>query len=389
MHISVRHASVSALFAGLLAAFVGFAGSFAVVVQGLTNVGASPGQVASGLMAACVAIGFGSILLSYLRAEPISLAWSTPGLAFLATLPVPEGGFPVAVGAFVVASVLIILSGLWRPLGRAVSAIPKPLAGAMLAGVLLPLCLAPFQAIAQFPSIALPIVVTWAVVGRIKKLLAVPAAVCVAAVLISLNAAPSADAVDLALTRPILTIPAFTVAGVTGIAIPLFIITMAGQNVTGIAVLSSFGYRPDPGAMFRWTGLFSLLIVPFAAPLVNLAAITAAICAGPDVHDDPARRYWAAFTSGILYLAIAVFAGVAVLSLSIAEPILIAAVAGLALLGALASSFVTAVGDVEAREAALVTFLATASGLTFFGIGGAFWGLLAGGALYLWDKRKA
>ncbi len=389
MHISVRHASVSTLFAGLLAAFVGFAGSFAVVVQGLTNVGASPGQVASGLMAACVAIGFGSILLSYLRAEPISLAWSTPGLAFLATLPVPEGGFPVAVGAFVVASVLIILSGLWRPLGRAVSAIPKPLAGAMLAGVLLPLCLAPFQAIAQFPSIALPIVVTWAVVGRIKKLLAVPAAVCVAAVLISLNAAPSADAIDLALTRPILTMPAFTVAGVTGIAIPLFIITMAGQNVTGIAVLSSFGYRPDPSAMFRWTGLLSLLIVPFAAPLVNLAAITAAICAGPDVHDDPARRYWAAFTSGILYLAIAVFAGVAVLSLSIAEPILIAAVAGLALLGALASSLVTAVGDVEAREAALVTFLATASGLTFLGIGGAFWGLLAGGALYLWDKRKA
>ena len=380
--------SGAALSAGLLSAFVGFAGSFAVVVQGLSSVGATPLQAASGLMAAAVAMGLCGVVLSVWLRQPISVAWSTPGAAFLATLAVPEGGFAVAVGAFLVAGALIVLAGVWAPLGRAVTAIPRPIASAMLAGVLLPLCLAPFQAIAAFPWIGLPVVLTWVVMARIKRLLAVPAAVLIASVLIAMTV----DIVGIqhaAWSGPVWIMPAFSLAGITGIALPLFVITMASQNITGIAVLGTYGYRPDAGTMFRWTGAFCLLSAPFGSHGINLAAITAAICAGEEAHPDPARRYWAAIVAGLAYALFGLTAGLAVAFMSVAPPILIAAVAGLALLGALATSLISAVETPRDREAALVTFLVTASGLTFFGIGGAFWGLLAGGALYLWDHRAA
>ncbi len=379
--------SGSAVFAGVLAAFVGFASSFAVILQGLTTVGASPAQAASGLMAGCAAIAVGAIGLSLWTRQPVALAWTTPGGAFLATLSVPEGGFAVAVGAFLVTSALIILAGLWRPLGRAASALPKSLANAMLAGVLLPLCLAPFQAIAAYPALALPIVVTWAVVARIRKVLAVPAAVVAAVVAIGMTSDFSgANLMDT--SGPIFVMPAFSLQSIFSISIPLFIITMAAQNVTGIAVLASYGYRPDPNAMFRATGLLSLITAPFGAVMTNLAAITAAMCASPEVHDDPARRYWASVATGLSYIGLTFLAGLAAAALSVAPPLLIAGVAGLALLGALTGSIIGALEVESEREAAVVTFLITASGMTFFGIGGAFWGLLAGGALYLWDQRQ-
>ena len=162
---------------------------------------------------------------------------------------------------------------------------------------------------------------------------------------------------------------------------------MASQNITGIAVLTSFGYRPDAGSMFRWTGAFGLVAAPFGCHAVNLAAITAAICAGEDAHPDPARRYWSAVVAGVVYVLFGLTAGMAVSFIRVSPPILIEAVAGLALLGALATSFVSAMAEARDREAALVTLLVTASGVTFFGIGGAFWGLVAGGAIYFWEHR--
>jgi benzoate membrane transport protein len=377
-----------AFAAGVLAAFVGFAGSFAIVVQGLYGVGASGAEAASGLMALSVAMGLCGIFLSLKTRMPISVAWSTPGAAFLATLVPMEGGFPIAVGAFLVTAVLIILAGLWKPLGRAVSAIPKPLAAAMLAGVLLPLCLAPFEAIVEFPYVGLPILVVWAVVAKINRLFAVPAAVFVAAVLIVTVFDFDAAAMGALWSSPVVVMPRFTVAGIVGIALPLFVITMAGQNITGIAVLGSFGYKPDAGAMFSWTGLFSLASAPFGGHAVNLAAITTAICAGPEAHPDPNKRYWAAVIGGATYIVFGLTAGAAIAFISLSPPILIAAVAGLALFGALSTSLVSAMGCERDREAALITFLVTASGMTFFGISGVFWGLLAGGAVYLWDHRR-
>ena len=385
----VKDFSGSAFAAGVLAAFVGFAGSFAIVVQGLYGVGASGAEAASGLMVLSVSMGLCAVFLALKTRMPISVAWSTPGAAFLATVAPLEGGFSVAVGAFVVTAVLIILAGLWKPLGRAVSAIPKPLASAMLAGVLLPLCLAPFEAIAAYPYVGLPIVVVWAVVARINRLFAVPAAVLVTAVLIVAVFDIDGGQIGNLWSNPVVVMPSFTVAGLVGIALPLFIITMAGQNITGIAVLGSFGYKPDAGAMFGWTGLFSLASAPFGGHAVNLAAITTAICAGEEAHPDPDKRYWAAVVGGVTYIIFGLTAGAAIAFISLSPPILIAAVAGLALIGALSSSLVSSLESVRDREAALITFLVTASGITFFGISGVFWGLLAGGAIYDWDHRRA
>ena len=383
----MKDASISAFAAGCLAAFVGFSSSFAIVVQGLRGVGATPAQAASGLMILTIAMGVCGILLSVKTRMPVSVAWSTPGAAFLVTLSPPEGGFAVAVGAFMVTGFLFVVSGLWAALGRWISAIPGVLASAMLAGVLLPLCLAPFAAVAQFPAIGLPILAVWAVVARAKKLLAVPAAVAVAALLIATTTDINSAQMQW-WAAPIWVAPKFTLAGIIGIALPLFIITMAGQNITGMAVLRRFGYEPGTARVFTWTGIFSIPAALFGAHAVCLAAITTAMCAGADAHPDPRRRYFAAVVGGAVYVLLGVCAVAAVAFISVSPPLLIAAVAGLALFGVLAESLVAALTPPTDREAALITFLITASGVTFFGIGAAFWGLLGGGALYLWRRRS-
>ncbi len=376
-----RGPSFSAIAAGLLASFVGFASSFAVVLRGLTEAGASPAQAASGLMAVSVAMGIGGIWLSWRSRMPISVAWSTPGAALLASTGVPEGGFPVAVGAFLAAGVLMVAAGLIRPLGRAVAAIPAPLANAMLAGVLLNLCLAPVRAVAFNPAMGLAILGIWAVVARFNRLLAVPAAVVVTAVLVAATTPLPFDGIGAMLPTPVLVMPEFTPVALLGIALPLFVVTMASQNIPGIAVLNANGYRPDPGPLFTRTGILTLLGAPLGGHAVNLAAITAAICAGPDSDPAPPRRWWAAVVAGLGYIAFGLLAGGATVLIAAAPPVLIEAAAGLALLGAFSGALMAAVADPARREAAAITFLVSASGLAFAGIGGAFWGLLAGIAM--------
>lgn len=385
--------SLQALATGILAAIVGFGSSFHIVLQGLTAVGASQREAASGLMALSISMGICAIWLSLRHRQPISIAWSTPGAALLATSATVDGGFANAVGAFIVCAVLIVVAGMWKKLGDWVASIPASLANAMLAGVLLGLCLAPVKAAAQIPELALPVIAVWAVLVVFKRLYAVPVAVALTMVLIGVTTPLHGLASASLLPDPVLIVPHFSIAGIIGIALPLFIVTMASQNIPGIAVLNVNGYRPDPGQLFRTTGLYSLASAPFGGHAVNLAAITAALCAGSDAHPDPARRYWAAIVAGIAYLAFGLLASVATAFIAAAPPILIQAVAGLALLGALAGSMMGAVAKVEDREAAVVTFVVTASGLSFFGISGAFWGLVAGGlilALTRWrDRRKA
>jgi benzoate membrane transport protein len=375
--------SMQALAAGLLAAFVGFAGAFAVVIRGLTAVGATPAEAASGVMALSIAMGLCGILLSLRLRMPISVAWSTPGGALLATSGPVAGGFGGAVGAFMVTAVLIVMCGQWKPLGRLVSAIPRALANAMLAGVLLGLCLAPMRAVASVPGLALPVVLVWVVVAQFARRFAVPAAVVVAVGLIAMTSSLPATSLGALWPVPVLVTPTFSLGGVIGIALPLFIVTMASQNIPGVAVLNVNGYRPEPGGLFTVTGLFGLLVAPFGGHAINLAAITAALCAGPEAHPDPGRRYWAAVVAGVGYVAFGLLAGAATMLISAAPPVLIEAVAGLALLGALGAALIGAVGEPHEREAAIVTFLVTASGLSFFGISGAFWGLVAGGLILL------
>ncbi len=374
---------------GLLAAFVGFASSFAVVVQGLVAVGASRAEAASGLMALSIAMGVCAVWLAARRRMPISIAWSTPGAALLATTGALDGGFAAAVGAFLLCGVLIVIAGAWKPLGRAVAAIPAPLANAMLAGVLLGLCLAPVKAVAASPAMGLAVVVTWAVVWRWKRLFAVPAAVAVTIVLIAATQSIPEGALGTLWPAPVLVAPVFPLEAVIGVAVPLFIVTMASQNIPGIAVLTVNGYRPEAGALFRATGFFSLLCAPFGGHAVNLAAITAALCAGEEAHPDPAKRWGAAVVAGIAYILFGLAAGAATALLSAAPPILIQAVAGLALLGSFGSALMGAVQAPEGREAAVITFVVTASGLTFLGVSGAFWGLLAGGAMLMLTRYRA
>lgn len=380
-----RGFSLQAASAGLLSAFVGFASSFAVVLAGLRGVGADPAQAASGLMALSFAMGLSAIILSLRLKMPVSIAWSTPGAALLATSAAVDGGFATAVAAFIISAVMVIVAGLWRPLGNPVARIPAPLANAMLAGVLLGLCLAPVRAVAVDPVSGLAIFVVWALVARFRPLLAVPAAVLVALALLILVVDLPPIAISGIMPEPVLVVPNFSLAAL-GLAIPLFIVTMASQNIPGIAVLNVNGYHPAPGPLFTATGLFSLITAPFGAHAVNLAAITAALCAGKDAHPDPERRYWAAIMAGVFYIIFGLFAGAATALVSAAPPVLIEAVAGLALLGAFGGAVMGAVVDERHRQAAIVTFIVTASGLTFAGVSGAFWGLVAGGAMY-WLSR--
>jgi benzoate membrane transport protein len=383
----LRDISSQSFFMGFLAAFVGTASSFAVVLQGLTAVGASPFEAASGLMALSISMGICAIVLSLKTRMPISIAWSTPGAALLATSGAVEGGFPVAVGAFIICAILIVICGTWKPLGKAVAAIPGPLANAMLAGVLLGLCLAPIKAVAFSPVLGLPIVLAWLIVARFNRLFAVPAALAafVLVLIFGVNFPDGAITnLHLSLVPPVaFVVPHFNLAGLVGIALPLFIVTMASQNIPGTAVLRAHDYNTPPGPLFATTGVFSLLSAPFGGHAVNLAAITAAMCAGEDAHPDPQKRYWAAIFAGIFYVVFGLLAGVITALVSLAPTILIEAVAGLALIGAFASSVVAAFRDENNREAAAVTFLITAASLTFYGISGAFWGLVAGGLIYI------
>ncbi|OKH89479.1 benzoate/H(+) symporter BenE family transporter [Thalassospira sp. TSL5-1] len=382
----LRDMSAQTFFMGFLAAFVGTASAFAVVLQGLAAVGATPFEAASGLMAVSVSMGLCAIVLSLKTRMPISIAWSTPGAALLATSGTIEGGFPVAVGAFIICAILIFICGIWKPLGKVVAAIPGPLANAMLAGVLLGLCLAPIKAIAFNPLLGLPIFITWLVVGRLNRILAVPAALG-AFILVLIFGVTFPDGavnnLDLSFVPPVeFVMPEFTLAGLVGIALPLFIVTMASQNIPGTAVLRAHDYHTAPGPLFAATGIFSLLSAPFGGHAMNLAAITAAMCAGEDAHPDPKKRYWAAIFAGMFYVLFGLLAGIITALVSLAPSILIEAVAGLALIGAFSNSALAAFRDENSREAAAVTFLVTAAGLSFYGISGAFWGLLAGGLLY-------
>lgn len=381
--------SRQAAMQGVLVAIVGYASSVAIVVQGLKAMGATSEQIASGLFVLGLGKGIVAIGLSLYTRMPISIAWTTPGLALLAVTPAVQGGFGAAVGAFIVVGVLIMLTALWSPLARLINAIPKAIANAMLAGIIFKLCLAPFIALKQSPAIAAVILLTWVVMLKFNRLYAVPAAVVVAVVALVLtgqtggNAAPVLPSISLVQ-------PVFTLEAMISIAIPLFIVTMASQNITGLAVLATFDFRPKLRDGLLATGFASAVTAPFGAPAINFAAITAALCASPEAHPDPGRRYVAAVVGGVGYILLALLAGVVTALVVYSSPLLIEAVAGLALIGSFASATANALQVEEDRIPAMATLLVTASGLALFNIGPAFWGLVIGWGLYLffrWQPR--
>lgn len=368
------------VIAGVVVALVGFASSFAIVLAGLHAVGASDAQASSGLLVLSVAMGVTGVVLSYIYKMPLSMAWTTPGAALLVAAGPVSGGYAAALGAIVLSGLLIVVAGLWAPLTRLITLIPGPLASGLLAGVLLPVCTAPVHAVVDVPKLAAPMVVVWLVLWKVARRWAVPGALAAAAIAVAIDPVDHAGAAHL-LPQLTWTTPALDLGTLLGLGLPLFVVTMVSQNVAGMAVLAAHGYRAPMRPVLAVTGAATVAGAPLGAHGINLAAITAAMAAGPDAGPDPKRRWLAAASAGAAYFVIGPCAGLATALLTASPPVLIEGVAGLALLGTLASALRAAMEDDDRREAAIVTFVVTASGVTALGISAPFWGLVAGLAL--------
>ncbi|MFJ4037846.1 benzoate/H(+) symporter BenE family transporter [Microbacterium sp. NPDC090007] len=368
------------LTAGVVTALVGFTSTFAVVLTGLRAVGATAEQAASGLLAITLAVGIGCIVLAGRSRIPITVAWSTPGVALLAATGAVEGGWPAVVGGFLVTAALILCTALFPPLGALIARIPPSIAQAMLAGVLLPLCVAPFVGLVDDPWGVAPVLVVWLVASRLLPRWAVPLAFVAAIAVVAIELARSGARMDAATLLPRLefTVPALSVGSVIGIALPLFVVTMASQNVPGVAVMKSLGYTVPWRPAMVVTGLGSAAAAGFGGHVMNLGAITAAIAAGPDAHPDPRRRWVAGLSAGATYLVLGALSAAFAAIVLLAPAGVIPAVAGVALFGAFGAAVQQAIDDPGERVPAVVTFLVAASGIAVFGVSAAFWALVAG-----------
>ena len=372
------------VLAGVVTALVGFGGAFPVVLAGLRAVGADERQAASGLLAVCVASGVVAVVLGLRTRMPVSIAWSTPGAALLIAAGPQPGGFAAAVGAFLLCGALIVLAGLVRPLGGSSRRSPRRSRGPCSPACC---CRCAWRRCRPSPRCRCS-PCRWCSCGRSSS--ASPGSGRCR----RRSPRPSWIVVDRAgarrrrpRARARLDRAALRPGDAGGVGLPLFLVTMASQNVPGMAVLATYGYRPRLGPILGATGLGTLGAAPFGGHAVNLAAISAALAAGPDADPDPGRRWIASVTAGVGLAALGLGAGLATALILLSPPVLVSAVAGLALLGALAR-LASAVSDPAAREAAAVTFVVTAAGVTFLGIGAAFWGLLAGGAMALLHRRR-
>lgn len=368
------------IVAGIVTALVGVTSSFAVVLTGLDAVGASRAQAASGLLILCLTMGASGLILAWRYRMPITVAWSTPGAAVLAATGAVDGGWPAAVGAFLVTAGLILLTALWPQLGRLIARIPPSIAQAMLAGVLLPLCLAPVTGLVANPWGVAPVVITWLVFVRVAPRWAVPLAFAAASVVVAVDVATTGASLDPALLLPRLefTAPTLTLGAVVGLALPLFLVTMASQNVPGVAIMRSYGYRVPWRPAMLVTGVGTALGATAGGHAVNLAAISAALAAAPEADPDPARRWVAGVSTGVSGMVLGGLSAALVALVVVAPAAVIPAVAGIALFAAFGSSVQQAIDDPGERLPAVVTFLVAASGIAVAGVSAAFWALVAG-----------
>ena len=375
-----RESIARPITAGIVTALVGFTSAFVVVLTGLDAVGATPEQASSGLLAVSVTMGLASIVLALTTRIPITVAWSTPGAALLAATGIVDGGWPAAIGAFLVTAALILLTGLLPQLGALIARIPPSIAQAMLAGVLFPLCLGPITGLAINPLEVAPVVIVWLIAARFLPRWAVPLAFVAAAIVIGIHVAVTGTTIEaLALVpRVELTAPTLTVQAVVGIALPLWLVTMASQNVPGVAVMKGFGYTVPWRRSMIVTGLGTALGAPAGGHAINLAAISAALAAGPDAGVDRDRRWIASVTSGIGVIILGLGSAAFGTLVLLAPVAVIPAVAGLALFAVFGSAVQQAIDDQGERIPAVVTFLTAASGVAILGVSAAFWALVAG-----------
>jgi benzoate membrane transport protein len=373
----MRDFSFGAVVAGFVAVLVGYTSSAVIVFEAARAAGATPAQTASWMWALGIGMGLTTIVLSLRYRMPVLTAWSTPGAALLIT---GVGGLPMAeiIGAFVLTGLAIVAIGLSGAFDRLMKRLPTALAAAMLAGVLLRFGLDAFGAMKSQFALVFAMFASYLVGRRVWPRFAVPVALAVGASIAGALGLFGALEWPTGLTRPEFVAPELSWAAAIGVALPLLVVTMASQNVPGVATLHAHGYAPPVSPIITTTGVATTLLAPFGGYAFNLAAITAAICMGQDAHPDPARRYTAAVSAGVLYVLIGLFGG-AVAGLFAAFPReLVLAIAGLALLGTIGNGLAAALKEESTRDAAVITFVATASGVTLFSIGSAFWGLVAG-----------
>jgi benzoate membrane transport protein len=376
MRALLRDLSLPAVVAGFVAVLVGFTSSVAIVFAAAQALGATPAQITSWMWALGLGMGLTTLLLSLWYRQPVLTAWSTPGAALLAGTS--GVGMNEAVGAFIACGVLIVLAGLTRTFERVMDRIPQAIAAALLAGVLARFGLDAVGAVKSAPLLVLAMVAAFLLGRRWWPRYAVPAVLAVGIAVAAAQGRLQWSRVIFEWGLPVWTAPVFSLPALVGVALPLFVVTMASQNLPGVAAQRAAGYRTPVSPPILVTGAASVLLAPFGGYAFNLAAITAAICMGREAHEDPARRYTAAVAAGLFYIVVGLAGGAVVGLLQAFPRELVLVVAGLALLATIAGGLAAALKDDKHRDAAGLTFLVTLSGVTLLGIGSAFWGVLAG-----------
>ena len=386
-----RDLSLTTATAGFVAVLVGFTSSVAIVFQAAQAFAATPAQTGSWLWALGLGMGLCTLLPSLYLRKPVMVAWSTPGAAVLATAGL-AGGFSMAeaVGAFMVCAALITLFGVTGWFERVMQRLPLAIASGLLAGVLARFGMQAFVAAQTDLPLVLLMLAAYLLGRRITPRFVVPLTLVLAIGFVAVTQGFQGPTLEFALTVPVFVAPVFTLAAAVSLALPLFVVTMASQNLPGVAAIQAAGFGNPPGAaagagipiskIITLTGVATLVLAPFGGFALNLSAITAAICMGPESHPDRQRRYTAAVVCGAIYVLIGLFGAAIVAALTAFPQELIAAIAGLALLGTIANALHVALRDEAHREAALITFLVTLSGVVIGGVGAAFWGVLAGAA---------
>ncbi|HSN37834.1 MAG TPA: benzoate/H(+) symporter BenE family transporter [Arthrobacter sp.] len=390
--MSLRSAmSLSAVMAGLVAVVVSYSGPLVVVLQSAKNAGLSPEQTTSWVWAISIASGVVCSVLSLVTRQPVMVAWSVPGAALLLTA-LGNYSYSDAIGAYLVAGILGTVLGVTGLFGRLLAVVPKPILAGVLAGVLLPFVLNAAGAVVSSPLVAGGLVLAYFAGKRFVPRYAVIVALFSGALLGIFTGGISAPQLSLALAGPLWTTPTFSVPAVMGIAVPLLIVTTAGQNGPGLAMMHSSGYLPNDRLLLGGAGVASVIFAPFGSHAINLAAITAGICAGPEAHEDSRRRFIAGIACGVFYLVFGTFSTAVVALFAVIPAPMLTALAGVALLGALQGAVRDVVLGAEGRpaelEAALITLAVTASGIAPWGIVSPFWGCLAGVGVYLLARRR-
>ena len=361
---------------------VGFASTILLIMEAADAVGANAAEKASWAAALCIGQAITTLILSWRYRMPIITAWSTPGAVLIATSATAGIDYPSAIGAFIAAGLLTCLTAMFKPVARAIEKIPASIAAAMLAGVLLRYSMGVPGAAIELPWQVLPLIVIFFGLRVWQPLFAVPVVVAAGIVLAAMAGVFDAGCCSLGITQPVWTMPSFNWPIIVGIGVPLYLVTMASQNLPGFAVLKASGYQPPVMGPLWVTGLASIFFAPFGAHQLNLAAITASIVTGPEAHPDPQKRWLVAWPYLILYILVGLAAASFVTILGSLPKPLITAIAGLALFAPLLGSVTAMFKEKEQVEAALATFLVSASGITVYGVGAPFWGLMAGLVLY-------